>query len=70
MSRGIVLVAQNNNESNYLDQAYALALSIKLQSKDTSVCLITDTDNFKNCYDHTVVLKDDLAKNKEWKIQN
>lgn len=70
MSRGIVLVAQNNKESNYLDQAYALALSIKLQSKDTSVCLITDTDDFKNCYDHTVVLKDDLAKNKEWKIQN
>ena len=55
MSKGHVFLAQNSNV-NYVTQAYALALSIKLNNKQhNQTCLITnDTvpDDYRHTFDH------------------
>ena len=35
MSRGYIVIAQNNNEFDYLEMTYALALSLKPHSART-----------------------------------
>ena len=45
MSKGFLLFAQNTDTVNYIEQAYALALSIKnTQQNITSVSLVTNSD--------------------------
>ena len=44
MSNGICLVAQNNNTTDYIRQAYALALSVLANSPRTNISLITNDE--------------------------
>jgi|688.fasta_scaffold114999_2 hypothetical protein len=73
MSKGHVFFAQNS-ETNYVRQAYALALSIKLHNKINQTCLITNDpvpDRYKKAFDYIVEIPwNDDAKDSVWKIEN
>jgi hypothetical protein len=73
MSKGHVFLAQNS-KVDYIKQAYALALSIKIFNKENKTCLITNDivpDSYKQVFDHIVPIPwDDNANSSEWKIEN
>ena len=75
--KGFVIVAQNSDACNYVQQAHALALSIKrTQSVTTSVTLISDAKslsascNLLNVFDFVIELSEDKALASDWKIEN
>lgn len=74
MSNGICLVAQNNNTTDYIRQAYALALSVLANSPRTNVSLITNDDvnpTYQKVFDKIIPIPwGDSAKNNQWKIDN
>jgi hypothetical protein len=77
MSRGYLILAQNNKDHNYLKLAYVLALSIKVtQSTVTSVSLVTDVidavpKHYKKVFDNIIEIPwYDDALNSDWKIEN
>lgn len=79
MSRGYLVIAQNNEATDYLRQAYALALSIKLTQRDvTGIAVAVDSDTKKllepkhgKVFDHIIDIPwMDDALNHEWKIHN
>lgn len=75
MTKGFVVLAQNNNEEDYVKMAYALALSLKLsQKEDTPITLITNDsveENYCKAFDKVVpILWDDAASKSNWKIEN
>ena len=48
MSKGYIVIAQNNDTTDYLEQAYALALNLKLTQSTVSnltVCVDANTKN-------------------------
>ena len=74
MTKGYVCVVQNNKETNYLDLAYYLALSIKsTQTIVNKLSIITDIDvplEYQPAFDKIIVIKNDRANNSEWKLHN
>lgn len=57
MSKGFVILAQNTIEVNYVEQAYALALSIKLSQKIHNVSLVTNDpvpDRYLKVFDQVI----------------
>lgn len=79
MSKGYIVIAQNNGSVDYLEQAYALALNLKLtQSKvsNLSVCVDEKTKQLiqskhKQVFDHIIDIPwNDDAKSTSWKINN
>ena len=77
MSKGFLILAQNNTSADYIKQAYALALSIKItQPNINSVALCTDdlslvTEDMKQVFDYIIEIPwGDMAKNSQWKIEN
>jgi hypothetical protein len=74
VSNGICLVAQNNKTTDYIRQAYALALSILANSPRTNVSLITNDDvnpTYQKVFDKIIPIPwGDSAKNNQWKIDN
>jgi len=79
MSKGYITLAQNNNDWNYLDQAYALGLSLKAsQSTVNSLTVAVDKNTHKDLrqkhakvFDHVVMLPwEDDAAEAEWKVNN
>lgn len=75
MSKGFVILAQNNKTDDYVRMAYALALSLKLSQKDDpNISLITDdkvSNNYKNVFDKIIPIPwGDSAAKKDWKIEN
>ena len=79
MSKGYIVIAQNNDTTNYLEQAYALALNLKLtQSKVNSLTVCVDTKTkkqitakHKEAFDKIIDIPwQDDAKDEEWKINN
>jgi len=58
VSKGFLIYAQNNNDCNYVEQAYALALSIKATQKTvTSVSVVTNdklTSTQKKVFDNII----------------
>lgn len=78
MSRGYLILVQNNSNDDYLRMAYALALSIKNTQKTVnSVCIATDIDpgdipeKYKSVFDYIVPIPwIDHAEQSEWKIEN
>lgn len=74
MSKGHVFIAQNNQTTDYIRQAYALALSIKRHNKINNTCLITNDTvplEYIHAFDHIVPIPwTDLSKSSEWKIEN
>lgn len=74
MSKGHVFVAQNS-DVDYVRQAYALALSIKVNNKEhNQTCLITNNtvpDEYKHVFDTIVPIPwTDESENSAWKIEN
>ena len=73
-SKGFCILAQNNSTTDYLRQAYALALSIHRFNKDQKVSIITnDTvpQEYLKQFDKVIKIpQDDLALEAEWKIDN
>ena len=72
MSKGIVLIAQNS-EYDYVEQACALAMSIRA-TNDTKVCLLTNDKVPSRYVDLFDVIKEipweDDSANMEWKVAN
>lgn len=73
MSKGFLVLAQNTPESDYIKQAYALALSIKL-TQDTPISVITNDsipEQYLHAFDKVIPIPfSDSAKRKKWKVQN
>ena len=75
VSKGFLVVAQNSNSVDYIEQAYALALSIKYSQKEvTSISVMTNDPvpaKFRSAFDQIVPIPwSDLAYNPDWKIEN
>jgi hypothetical protein len=79
MSRGYVVIAQNTDDVDYLRQAYALALNLKLTQStvnNLTVCVDAETkkkitQKHREVFDHIVDIPwADAAVNKQWKIHN
>ena len=79
MSRGYIVIAQNNDTTDYLEQAYALALNLKLTQStinSLTVCVDAKTKKLirakhKEVFDNIVDIPwQDDAKDAEWKINN
>jgi hypothetical protein len=75
MSKGFLVLAQNTPDSNYVTQAYALALSIKnTQLTPTPISLITNDEvpeQYIHAFDKIIPIPfSDSAKRKKWKVQN
>lgn len=73
MSRGIVILAQNNSQS-YIDQAVVLALSVKLTNPSLPISIVTNDKILESdleLFDKVIEIPwDDLAAESEWKIEN
>jgi hypothetical protein len=75
VSKGFLVIAQNNKETDYVSQAYALALSIKAtQIEHTAISLITNNKvpkKYKAVFDNIIPIpwEDDAATSK-WKVEN
>lgn len=79
MSKGYIVIAQNTKQVDYLQQAYALALNLKLKQStvsNLSVCVDENTkkkitDKHRKVFDHIIDIPwTDAAKNSNWKIEN
>lgn len=74
MSKGFVVLAQNNDVDDYLKMAYALAISLRnSQPTPVSISLITDkkvSKKIKSVFDQVLILPKDNAKQSSWKIEN
>ena len=79
MSKGYIVIAQNNDTVDYLEQAYALALNLKLTQSTVSnltVCVDAKTKSMitqkhKNVFDNIVdILGMTKPNDAEWKINN
>ena len=73
MTKGIVLVAQNNNTYDYVEQATALAMSVN-KFNDIPVSIITNdviSNSSKKYFDKILPVEwGDMAEGKDWKIEN
>jgi hypothetical protein len=78
-SRGYLVIAQNSPDVDYLTQAYALALNLKLTQSSVnnlSVCVDAETKKYitqkhKNVFDHIIDIPwGDAAQEHNWKIHN
>lgn len=73
MSKGHVFLAQNS-DVDYVKQAYALALSIKIYNQENKTCLVTNEkvpEEYKHVFDHIVPIPwKDSALKSQWKIEN
>ena len=74
MSNGVCVLAQNNSKTDYVQQAYALALSILATAPNTNISIVTDDaipDAYKDVFDQVISIPwGDLAKKSDWKIDN
>lgn len=75
MSKGFLVLAQNTDAVNYVDQAYALALSIKATQKEVkNITLVTNDavpNEYISAFDKIVEIPwTDNAANSTWKIEN
>lgn len=74
MNKGYICLVQNNKDTDYLRLAYILALSIKTtQSKINNISIVTDCkvpDHYKSVFDKVIKLKNDRAKDSDWKLHN
>jgi hypothetical protein len=74
MSKGIVMLAQNNSNDDYVLQACVCAMSIALTNPDTNVSIITNDpvpEKYKKFFDQIIPIPwQDDAANADWKIEN
>jgi hypothetical protein len=73
MSKGIVVLAQNNSIDNYVEQACLLAMSLRLHN-NVPISIITNDDvldEYQSLFDKIIPIPfGDAAKISEWKIEN
>lgn len=77
MTKGYLVLAQNNKNDDYVKMAYILGMSIKITQKTVkNITLITDIPeavphHYAEVFDHILPIKwYDDALNSEWKIEN
>jgi hypothetical protein len=75
MSKGFIVLAQNTEKVDYVQQAYALALSIKISQPDiNNISLVTNDvvpENYKKAFDKIIPIPfNDDAVDSNWKIEN
>lgn len=74
MNRGFCLLAQNNDKTDYIRQAYALALSLHKYNKNEKISLITNNEvpkEWQEPFDQIIPIPwTDSAETSEWKIEN
>lgn len=75
MSKGFVVLAQNTDTIDYIKQAYALALSIKLtQTTVTDISIITNDvvpDEYRSLFDQIIPIPwGDAAESSRFKVEN
>lgn len=77
MTKGILCLAQNNPEVDYIKLAYLQRLSLLLTNPQLPYALITDADSASKItkeqqavFDHVIVLQHDQAKDQVWKQRN
>lgn len=74
MSKGIVVLAQNNSTVDYVEQACLLAMSLKVTNPTVKISVITDNDvpeHYRNLFDKIIPIPfGDDADKSEWKIEN
>ena len=74
MNRGFCLLAQNNEKTDYVRQAYALAKSLHRYNTDQKISLITNDDipnEWKEVFDQIIPIPwSDDADESKWKIEN
>jgi len=69
--RGYLIVADNTDETNYVDCALALARSIKLHTPNAKICLVTSNTVTDSIFDYVVPLPfGDQAPDSKWKLKN
>lgn len=73
-TRGIVVLAQNSNDNDYVTQACLLAMSLKYTNPNTKISIITNDEidnDYKKLFDKTIPIPfNDDAENSDWKIEN
>jgi hypothetical protein len=75
MTKGYVVLAQNTDTIDYVRQAYALALSLKLSQKSVSnISIITDDivpEEYKSVFENIIPIPwGDAAVNSRFKVEN
>lgn len=74
MSRGILVIAQNTVNINYVEQACLLAISLKIVDPTESISIVTDDvipDCYTSLFDNIIPIPwFDEAYQQEWKIAN
>jgi hypothetical protein len=74
MTKGFCILAENNSTTDYVRQAYLLALSIHRHNKNQKVSLLTNDivpDQYKAVFDKIIPIPwYNDAKGQEWKINN
>jgi hypothetical protein len=75
--KGFLTIAQNTNDVNYLELAYLQALNIKVTQPNSLYAVIVDeltqsqiTDTQRRAFDYVITLKQDNAKDANWKLSN
>ena len=74
---GFLTIAQNNSTTDYLRQAYAQAMSVKLTMPGSKYAVIVDeetnakvTEQHRRVFDYVIQLPHDDAIELEWKLAN
>lgn len=74
MTNGILVLAQNNDNTNYVLQACLLAMSIKVTNPDTLISIVTNDvvlDEYVTLFDKIIPIPfNDDATESSWKIEN
>lgn len=74
MSNGIVVFAQNNSTTDYVEQACLLAMSLRATNPNTKISVITNDiipDHYNTLFDNIIPIPfTDDAADSEWKIEN
>jgi hypothetical protein len=69
--KGYLIVADNTEQTDYVDCAIALARSIKLHTPNAKIALMTSNDVDNDIFDYVVGLPfGDQAPNSNWKLKN
>ena len=73
MTKGIVVLAQNNSSDNYVEQACALAMSLRVHN-NTNISIVTNDivpTEYQKLFDQIIPIPfNDSAENSDWKIEN
>lgn len=77
MSKGYLVIAQDNSEHDYLRMAYALSLSIKISQSTVNSFAVAVTEGteipskYMEVFDHVITIPwGDHAEKEEWKVGN